>query len=238
MIPDWQLPPGVDRGLWDYLHSKEMAQGYDAMMMVSPLAELDVRFCGKQFPKPGRLLDLGCGTGRVASAFASLGFDYFGIDLSEEMLLEAKRHAGERVKFLQGNLLELRQLAPDPCDYAVCLFSTFGMIRGEKERSDFLLQVFDTLKPGGRFVLHVHNRNFYGLGWKRWGKREITMPQAYGGAKLTLTHFTKAEAVKLLNDAGFAVREVLAVAPRGELQQPSLLGRWRAYGYLLMGEKG
>src|SRR5205814_6229958 len=24
MIPDWQLPPGVDRGLWDYLHSGEM----------------------------------------------------------------------------------------------------------------------------------------------------------------------------------------------------------------------
>ena len=31
MTPDWQLPPGVDRGLWDYLHSGEMVSGYDEM---------------------------------------------------------------------------------------------------------------------------------------------------------------------------------------------------------------
>ena len=28
MIPDWQLPAGVDRGLWDYLHAAEMV-AYD-----------------------------------------------------------------------------------------------------------------------------------------------------------------------------------------------------------------
>ena len=31
-IPDWQLPPGVDRGLWDYLHAGEMVAGYDEQM--------------------------------------------------------------------------------------------------------------------------------------------------------------------------------------------------------------
>ena len=29
MLPDWQLPPGVDRGLWDYLHADDMVAGYD-----------------------------------------------------------------------------------------------------------------------------------------------------------------------------------------------------------------
>ena len=35
MIPDWQLPPGVDRGLWDYLHSGEMVRGYDGQVAAS-----------------------------------------------------------------------------------------------------------------------------------------------------------------------------------------------------------
>ena len=34
--PDWQLPPGVDRGLWDYLHSTGMVAGYDDQMAASP----------------------------------------------------------------------------------------------------------------------------------------------------------------------------------------------------------
>ena len=29
-LADWELPPGTDRGLWDYLNSGEMAAGYDA----------------------------------------------------------------------------------------------------------------------------------------------------------------------------------------------------------------
>ena len=32
MIPDWQLPEGVDRGLWDYLHAGDMVAGYDEQM--------------------------------------------------------------------------------------------------------------------------------------------------------------------------------------------------------------
>lgn len=237
MIPDWQLPAGVDRGLWDYLHSREMAQGYDAMMMLSPLAELDIQFCRSRFAAPGRVLDLGCGTGRLAHALAPLGFDYLGIDLSEEMLSVARRHESERVRFVLGNLLQLSELVNESFDSAACLFSTFGMIRGDAERKQFLRDVFELLKPGGDFVLHVHNRNFFRLGWKRWGKSEITMPQAYGGAALTLAHFTRGHAVRELAEAGFAVKEVLAVGTRGALPRPGLLGRYRAYGYLIRAAK-
>src|SRR3954462_13940087 len=91
--PDWQLPPGVDRGLWDYLHSGEMAAGYDAQTASSPLASIDVLYCEKWFPTPGRLLDLGCGTGRLAVHFARKGYDCVGVDLSGEMLARAAANA-------------------------------------------------------------------------------------------------------------------------------------------------
>ena len=73
-IPDWQLPPGVDRGLWDYLHAAEMVASYDDQMQSSALALADVAFCARVFHPPGNLLDLGCGTGRLCLP-TTKGFD-------------------------------------------------------------------------------------------------------------------------------------------------------------------
>jgi hypothetical protein len=99
------------------------------------------------------------------------------------------------------------------------------------------------LKPGGRFVLHIHNRYFRGLGWKRLleqaaksliGKAgDIAMPQAYGGAPLTLHHFSKREALRLLEINGFSVKEVLALGSDGKGAWPS----WRVYGWLILSER-
>jgi SAM-dependent methyltransferase len=226
MIPDWQLPPGVDRGLWDYLHATDMVAGYDGQMSASPLAAADVAVCAAAFPDPGRLVDLGCGTGRLCAHFAAAGFECVGVDLSDEMLARARRNA-PAAAFVKANLVELAELPERSFDYAACLFSTLGMVRGADNRARVLANAFGLLKPGGRFVLHVHNRYFRGLGRKRVaGQRlktlfgraaagDLTMPQAYGGAPLTLHHFTRRGAVRLVQAAGFAVREVRALGIDG-----------------------
>lgn len=45
-------------------------------------------FCS--FVPRGRILDLGCGTGRDAQLFLPAGYEYVGVDLSDEMLAEAR----------------------------------------------------------------------------------------------------------------------------------------------------
>jgi ubiquinone/menaquinone biosynthesis C-methylase UbiE len=250
MIPDWQLPPGVDRGLWDYLHSAEMVAEYDEQMRQSPLAAADVAFCEQAFPTPGRLIDLGCGTGRLCLHFAGKGYDCVGVDLSEEMLAKAREkwtsstHAGAgAAMFMKANLLDLSELPAHSFDYAACLFSTLGMVRGEQERSIVIANAHRLLKPDGLLVLHVHNRFFRGLGWGRIVGQaakslvgqggDITMPQAYGGAALTLHHFARREAVRLLEANGFQVRNVLALGSDGKPAWPL----WRVYGWLALCEK-
>lgn len=241
-IPDWQLPAGVDRGLWDYLHSSEMVGGYDSQMAASPLAAADVRYCDRWFPEPGRLIDLGCGTGRLAVHFARRGYDCVGVDLSEKMLARAAAHAGAagvRVAWNAGNIVGLDNLSGGSFDYAACLFSTLGMVRGEENRKAVVANAHRLLRPGGRFVLHVHNRWFNRLGWRRFRTPDLTMPQAYGGAPLTIHHFTRRTAVALLTASGFRVCDV---APVGATPDGRLAARWwlpgvRAYGYLMCGER-
>jgi SAM-dependent methyltransferase len=247
-VPDWQLPPGVDRGLWDYLHSGEMARGYDDQMAASPLAAADVAFCGWVFERPGRLIDLGCGTGRLCVHFARKGHDCVGVDLSDEMLTQARTNAdaaGVRVEWRTANLVELAGVPDQSFDYAACLFSTLGMVHGAENRAAVVRQAFRVLRPGGRFVLHVHNRYFRGLGWGRVARQavrtllgradagDVTMPQSYGGASLTLHHFTRREATALLTAAEFRVLTAAALAESGAEVWPGT----RAYGYLLAAEK-
>lgn len=261
MIPDWQLPAGVDRGLWEYLHAGDMVAGYDAAMRESPLAAADAEFCERSFPVPGRLLDLGCGTGRLCRRLASKGHQYTGVDLSDEMLAEAQRRAAgvsppvelseahtnppgdsrPSFAYVKGNLVDPNLLEGQTFDYAACLFSTLGMIRGAENRAQVVANAYRLLRPGGRFVLHAHNRSFRGLGWKRvLGHRlksilgqpdagDITMPQPYGGAPLTLHHFTRHEMEELLEKTGFEVKEVLAIGDNGTPATGS-----RVYGWLVL----
>ena len=60
-------------------------------------------------PAPARVLDAGCGTGRVAIRLAELGYPVVGVDVDEAMLAVARRRAPE-LTWLQGDLAALDQV--------------------------------------------------------------------------------------------------------------------------------
>ena len=256
-LPDWQLPPGVDRGLWDYLHDADIARSYDETLANSPLITVDQAFTERHFERPGRLIDLGCGTGRLLVSFARRGYWVLGVDLSEEMLKAAgakAEQAGVTVHRLKANLVELDGVRDQSFDYAACLFSTLGMVRGDVERQRVLKHVYRVLKPGGRLVLHVHNRWFNlwdpeGRRWLLWdfvqsvrrGRQagDRLMPVHRGIAGLTLHLFTRREVSRRLRRTGFRIVEVQPVSsgPDGRLSLPRFFGWLRAYGYLIAAER-
>ncbi len=255
--PDWRLPPGVNRGLWDYLHDPAIARNYDARLADSPLLTVDLAFAERHFDRPGALLDLGCGTGRLLVPFARRGYWVLAVDLSEEMLAVAGARAaaaGVTVHRLKANVVDLDGLRDQTFDYAACLFSTLGMVIGAEERRRVVGHVYRLLRPGGRFVLHVHNRwlSVWDPQGRRWlladslralaGRRpggDRTMPVHQGIAGLTLHLFTRREAVALLRGAGFTIREVrpVGLGPDGRLPAAWWFGGLRAYGYLLAAER-
>ena len=144
-IPDWQLPPGVDRGLWDYLHSGEMvARVRRPDGRVAAGARRTWRSASERFPTPGRLIDLGCGTGRLCVHFAREGVR---LRRRRSVRRDAGAGAGERRR---GRGDESSGGAPTSStspasrtrsfDYAACLFSTLGMVRGAENRAAVVRQ--------------------------------------------------------------------------------------------------
>src|SRR2546421_7015716 len=124
MTPDWQLPPGTDRGLWDYVRNEELARGYDAALAGTPLLQLDLLFAQEWLRPAGRLIDLGCGTGRLLVPFARRGYECVGVDLSEAMLAVAREkgeQAGVQFELVKANLVEMDALPAAGFDHAACL---------------------------------------------------------------------------------------------------------------------
>ncbi len=247
--PEWQLPSGVTPELWEYLHDREMVRRYDQQLGDTPLLRVDQDFVERHCAKPGRLIDLGCGTGRLLLPMAKKGFAVVGVDLSEEMLRAARDKAVQAdasVELVKANIVQLDGLADASFDYAACLFSTLGMIGSAAHRRHVVGHVHRLLRPGGVFILHVHN--YWFNVWDRAGRRWLLsdtisslrgcesgnrMPPNRAGP--TLHHFTRHEATQLLDEAGFDLTDVQPVSLRadGRLPWPWFVSWLRAYGYLM-----
>src|SRR5260370_31267174 len=134
---DWQLPPGVNRGLWDYVHDPAIAENYDAGLAGAPLFAADQAFVERHCQPPGRLLDLGCGTGRLLVALAARGYRVVGVDLSGPMLEAARAKAaaaGADAPLIRAHLVELTCPAPASFDFAALHFRTPGLVLGPDAR--------------------------------------------------------------------------------------------------------
>ena len=161
-IPDWQLPPGVSPGTWDYTQKESIADDYDDYFACHPLFDLDEAFLSSLISEdvPQTIADLGCGTGRALLPLLRQGHRGIAVDLSQSMLdiVQAKCEEEQlAVSCVRANLVQLDCLPDASVDVAISLFSTLGMIRGRSNRIAALGHAKRILRPRGKFLLHVHN---------------------------------------------------------------------------------
>ena len=107
-----------------------------------------------EIPAQSKVLDLGCGVGRVCKMFSEKKIDYIGVDISQEQIKQAKEvcPAG---KFQQGSMLNL-SFAENEFDY-VLMVASFHHLFTKKERAQALKEVHRVLKPGGTIFMTVMN---------------------------------------------------------------------------------
>lgn len=95
------------------------AETYDNVPnLLIEVEEPIVRSVLKKF-RPGDTLDAACGTGRYSEFLNSLGHKVIGVDLSPDMLSQARKNRSKQINFLQGNLTKI-PLKNKSVDLVIC----------------------------------------------------------------------------------------------------------------------
>lgn len=252
--PLWQLPKGVNPSLWTYSRSARLAETEGSYFRDHPLFANDARLILERFLLPGRLIDLGCGAGRLAIPLARHGFQVTGVELSHAMLAQLGKDAGETpVARIRANLCRLECIPDSTFDYAISMFSTLGMIRGRRWRQQALDETHRILKPGGRLAIHVHNlflnlRDRQGRGWLLGqvpkallghddsGDRRMT----YRGIPNMEVHLYRwSEIRRSLRSAGFRIDEVIPLdeITARPIRAPRFFHSIRAGGWIVFARR-
>lgn len=181
-----------------------------------------VQWLIEQYIQPGqRVLDLGCGNGRVADLVNEIKGQYVGLDISEELITIA-RSLRPGNEFHVGSMHQM-PFADNSFDHILPIAS-FHHIPGRDLRIQTLQEMRRVLKPGGYILMTNWNLHQ----WKFWKQRMRTNLDALRGkhdrgrngmlipwytqdkqllAERYYHSFTKKEMAGLAKAAGFRVAD-------------------------------
>jgi ubiquinone/menaquinone biosynthesis C-methylase UbiE len=116
--------------------------------------------------KSENVIDVACGTGRHALEFIRRGWTAVGIDLSEELLLEAKKElpqlGPEKQECLSYLLGDMRELPFEDHSFSLLtnFFTGFGYFDTDLEHQSLLQEWSRVVRPDGAVFIDYLNRDF------------------------------------------------------------------------------
>jgi SAM-dependent methyltransferase len=105
---------------------------------------------------PEAVLDLPCGPGRHSIELADRGFAVTGVDLTEEYVEMAWRHADERHVSPEFLCQDMRTFRRDAAfDALLNMFTSFGYFRDPADDRRVAENFLASLKPGGQLLMEM-----------------------------------------------------------------------------------
>jgi len=122
---------------------------------VTPPEVVDV--VTRRFPKGGRAIDIGCGTGTNAVYLAQHGFRVLGVDVSRRAIALARRRArraGVTCEFVAADVSRLDELSiSEPFDLAIDI-GCYHVLSADRQRR-YAHGLHDRVKRGGIYLLYA-----------------------------------------------------------------------------------
>ncbi|WP_163581250.1 class I SAM-dependent DNA methyltransferase [Gracilibacillus saliphilus] len=134
----------------------KLAYIYDVLMDDAPYDQWQSFV--EHFCKQGKMLDLGCGTGRLSHQFAYSGFSVTGVDYSEDMLAFAQANTSG-VQYIQQDIRLLQGLTK--FDIVVSLCDVINYITTRADLEKVFTNVRESLVNDGLFIFDVHSLNHF-----------------------------------------------------------------------------
>lgn len=149
---------------WASLYSEAFAEAYMDRTGRAQLAQLDATIdflTGEAGLEPrAPVFDQCCGTGELAVGFARRGHTVHGLDQASHYIERARARArgsgvADRMTLRVADAFQTA--APSPCALAFNWWSGFGYADTDQENLRMLQRGFDSLAPGGRYVVDTMN---------------------------------------------------------------------------------
>ncbi|MEM3543755.1 MAG: class I SAM-dependent methyltransferase [Candidatus Micrarchaeia archaeon] len=165
--------------------------------------------------KPGKLLDIGCGSGRNLFYFAEKGFDWYGIDFSKEMINIAienfkRKNIDVKGRLKVGDMTEL-PFPDESFDYIISIASFHHIPKEEQLKA--IKEMKRVLKENGEMIISVWNKySFKRIGFwfsgketlVPWKKKEKGIEKEYNRYYYL---FSYGELKKLIQMNGFKIKK-------------------------------
>ncbi len=230
--PQWPTGSQADNDWWqNFFDDNWKRLGFDSITAEQTGKEADFLVSALELKPDDKVLDLACGVGRHSLELARRGFRHVtGLDFTQAYLKEAilKARDGDlKVEFVQGDMKDL-PFADESFDAVFNFFTSFGYFENESDNEKTAREVSRVLKPGGRFLLDVINRdwivrNFQARGWSEYNgeylleERELDLATSRNNC--TWTYLTKRGTTRReVNIRMYSLHELRAMFERAGLE--------------------
>jgi len=147
-----------------------------------------------------KVIELGCGSGRLVCDMAPRGFSMTGLDLNPTALEYCKKKLkklGAKAELVVGDMTKFQ--FDEPFDSAVNAINTFRHLESEDAALAHLDCVADHLKPGGVFVLSLHLLPSDGDLWgtERWSAKDGELSVYYALTVVETSMKTRLERLRI-----------------------------------------
>lgn len=115
-----------------------------------------INICQGRDPKQMRVIEIGCGAGRITRALANLFGEVHAVDVSGEMVAQARRAlaAHPNARIYQNNGMDLSVIPEGDYDFAFSMI-VFQHIPSREVIENYVREVSRLLRPGALFKFQV-----------------------------------------------------------------------------------